>query len=155
MKYVAFLRGINVGGHTMIKMKKLRQALELLRFSNVKTMLASGNVLFETPIKNQATLAKKIEERLKETFGFEIIVILRTGAQIQTLVKSAPFKMVTVTPNTRFHVTLSSTQEICSVVDISSSGGTTDLMKQLEKEYGKKITTRNWNTILKIEKNLG
>ena len=154
MKYVAFLRGINVGGHTMIKMQKLRHVLELLGLSNVKTVLASGNVLFETPIKEPVILAKKLEEKLKKTFGFEIVVILRTGAHIQSLVKSSPFKMVTVTPNTRFHVTFTSTQDISNAVEISSLGGTTELMKQLEKEYGKKITTRNWNTILKIEKNL-
>ena len=49
IKYAAFLRGINVGGHTIIKMGELRKVFESLGFWNVKTVLASGNVLFEAP----------------------------------------------------------------------------------------------------------
>jgi uncharacterized protein (DUF1697 family) len=59
-KYVAFLRGINVGGHKTIKMDELKEAFEANGFKNVKTFLASGNVLFDAPKAGVTTLAKKI-----------------------------------------------------------------------------------------------
>src|SRR5260221_10646488 len=52
MKYIAFLRGINVGGNNLIKMSDLKKQFEDLGFTNVQTVIASGNVIFETDKKN-------------------------------------------------------------------------------------------------------
>jgi uncharacterized protein (DUF1697 family) len=57
VRYAAFLRGINVGGHRKIKMETLRQQFESLELQNVKTLLNSGNVLFETPEADPSALA--------------------------------------------------------------------------------------------------
>jgi uncharacterized protein (DUF1697 family) len=173
--YVAFLRGINVGG-VIIKMDALKKAFESLKFKKVRTLLASGNVLFETPTTAPAALKKTIEEKLKKTFGREIGVIVRSIAEIEKLVKSAPYKKVKMTPDTRLYVTylaqkpksklkipykpkganfeiirLTAT-ESCSVVTGPPGEGTLDLMDLLDKEFGKQVTTRNWNTILKVLK---
>ena len=78
MRYVAFLRGINVGGKKLIKMPDLRRVLESLGLNNVRTFIASGNVLFETSQTNRDTLARKIEKKLLTAFGHDIPVVLQT-----------------------------------------------------------------------------
>jgi uncharacterized protein (DUF1697 family) len=176
LKYLAFLRGINVGGHKPIKMDALAGAFGSLGFQNVKTILASGNVLFDAPKSDSVALAQKIEAKLETVFGHSVGVTLRTIPEIQKLVKSDPFKNITVTPQTRLYVTFRrdktrgalkipyqspekdfqilriSTGEVCTVLTLSPERQTTQLMNILEKEFGKTVTTRNWNTVLKILK---
>ena len=79
--------------------------LNQMRFQNVRTIINSGNVLFETQEAARATLVKRIEQELTKTFGHDIAVILRTIGEIQDLFDSNPFKKVKVTPETRLHVT--------------------------------------------------
>jgi len=174
--YVAFLRGINVGGKTMIGMEELKGAFSSLGFTRIKTVLASGNVLFETREGDLADLTEKIEQTIQSTFGFQIAVILRTAKEIQSLVSSKPFKQNKGTRQTRFLVTFLaetpahiskiskrlsnndfeivriSDRQVCSAVEVSAERGTSDLMKILQKEFGKKITTRTWNTVERIAK---
>ena len=76
ISYAAFLRGINVGGHKTVPMEKLKKAFEALRFKNVQTLLASGNVVFETQALSTAALEQMIEEKLKKIFGHEIGVLV-------------------------------------------------------------------------------
>jgi uncharacterized protein (DUF1697 family) len=59
-KYAAFLRGINVGGYKLIPMEKLKKAFESLRFKNVRTLLSSGNVVFEAQSTNIVSLEQTI-----------------------------------------------------------------------------------------------
>lgn len=174
VRYIAFLRGINVGGHKPIKMDALAGAFGSLGFQNVKTILASGNVLFEAPKSEPIALTKKIEEKLEKTFGHPVGVTLRTLSEIQKFVKSSPFKNIAVTPQTRLYVTFRRDQtkgslkipyqspemdfqilrvssgEVCSVLTLSPGRRTPELMSILEKEFGKTVTTRNWNTIIKV-----
>lgn len=176
IKQVAFLRGINVGGHNPVPMDALKKAFESLGFENVKTLLASGNVLFEAPQTSASVLIKKIEEKLEKIFGHEIGVFISTIKELQHLDKTNPFKGVTVTPQTRLHVTFLSEKTktslkipyessdknfkiirytgsmVCSVLTLSPNSKTTDFMNILEKEFGRKITTRNWNTISRLLK---
>ncbi len=168
------LRGINVGSHKQVKMEVLRKVFESLGFSHVKTFLNSGNVVFETERSDPGVLKTKIEEVLKKEFGFEISVLVRSMDEIRKLVESAPFKEVVVTPQTRLYVTFLSDKpksklkipyesperdfkilrisenEVCSVIAVSSNRNTTDLMSMIEKEFGKAVTTRNWNTVTKL-----
>lgn len=176
MKYIAFLRGINVGGHKKVKMEELKKTFEALGFENVKTLLASGNVIFSAPPENESTLVQKIEKKLETAFGHEIGVLIRKIETLQKLAEANPFAGIEVTPQTRLYVTflaeksssslkipyetpdrnfiiLSATgSEVCSVLTLSPDSRTVDLMSILEKEFGRKITTRNWNTIQKIIK---
>ena len=64
MRYVAFLRAINVGGHT-VRMEALRREFESLGATNVETFIASGNVIFDTARRNAAALERAIEEHLQ------------------------------------------------------------------------------------------
>ena len=78
---IAFLRAVNVGGHT-VKMDALRRHFESLGFSNVETFIASGNVIFETPFKNARTLESSIENKLRDALGYEVAAFLRTDAEL-------------------------------------------------------------------------
>src|SRR5437899_2838941 len=68
--YIALLRGINVSGRKVIKMDKLRASLDQLGFSNVRTYVQSGNVVFEAPLDSAARLSRKIEQTILREFGF-------------------------------------------------------------------------------------
>jgi len=174
IRYVAFLRGINVGGSKTLKMEDMKKAFASLGFQNVKTVIASGNVLFESGPANIPGLTIMIANGLKARFGFDVGVIIRTVEDVERLVRSDPFKGITVTPQTRLYVTFlpakprgrsntalkSSSEafkivhvsdtEIFSVLTLSPQLGTTDLMNSFARQFGPKITTRNWNTIVKI-----
>ncbi len=69
MKYVAFLRGINVGGKNKVKMETLREVCASIGFENVKTYINSGNVIFETRKTDDLKLAEKIEKAIEKEFG--------------------------------------------------------------------------------------
>ena len=89
-RYIAFLRAINVGGHT-VKMDVLRQQFEALGFANVETFIASGNVIFETTAKNTRTLEKKIEQQLRAALGYEVATFIRTEAELAAIAQYQPF----------------------------------------------------------------
>jgi len=171
-KYVALLRGVNVGG-VIVKMDKLKKSFEALGFTEVKTLLASGNVLFTATAASESTLVSKIEKKLAADFGRNIGVLVRKIEELRRLAEAEPFAGIKITPQTRLFVTFLSEKnksslkipyetpdkncriirandrEVCSVL---TSYRTVDLMGMLEKEFGRKITTRNWNTIEKILK---
>jgi uncharacterized protein (DUF1697 family) len=83
-KYVAFLRAINVGGHT-VKMDHLRLLFETLGFSNVETFIASGNVIFSSNTKSTKTLEKKIEGCLNEALGYRVATFIRSTIELASI----------------------------------------------------------------------
>lgn len=90
-KYVAFLRGINVGGKNKIKMEVLREMFVALEFENVKTYINSGNVIFETARTDEKNLVAKIENSIEKEFSLKIKVMLRTMDEIWAIIKNNPF----------------------------------------------------------------
>lgn len=175
--YLAFLRGINVGGHHKVPMEELRQELEKLNFSNVVTLLNSGNVIFDTIAHDSNQLEHTISRQLEEIFGFPIPIMLRDSTRINQLLKSDPFKDIIITSDIRLYVSFlredtpiklklpwtnedgsfkildHSDDTLISVLDLSITK-TPKGMEVLEKLVGKDITTRNWNTLKRIEKKL-
>jgi uncharacterized protein (DUF1697 family) len=89
-QYIAFLRAINVGGHT-VKMDLLRHLFESLGFSNVETFIASGNIVFETASKNTRLLEQKIENKLLEALGYEVATFIRTDTELAVIANYKPF----------------------------------------------------------------
>jgi len=89
MRYVALLRAINVGGRT-VKMDRLRELFEELRFRNVETFIASGNVIFETTAK-AAAAESKIEKHLLASLGFAVPTLLRTTEEMAVAAAHDPF----------------------------------------------------------------
>jgi uncharacterized protein (DUF1697 family) len=90
MKYVALLRGINVGGNNRVEMKKLKIVFELIGVGQVLTYINSGNVLFSVDENDLDKLTSIIEKTISEEFGFKIPTILRSEKNIQALVQSIP-----------------------------------------------------------------
>jgi uncharacterized protein (DUF1697 family) len=92
MRYVALLRGINVGGNNMIKMEKLRGSVAGLGFDDVKTYINSGNVIFETRKTGDKKLATKIHDVILADFGFDISVMVRSIDEIEKMIAGNPFE---------------------------------------------------------------
>lgn len=152
-------------------MKKLKALLEENEFQKVKTLLNSGNVIFEA---DELSL-NQVQSTLEDHFGFSIHTITFAFKVIEGIVASDPFKGIEVTAKTRLYITFSQEKlktdlkipyvsedesyqilnvtdhEIFSVLNLEKMGST-DAMKILEQAFGKKITTRNYNTVLKIAK---
>ena len=83
MRYVAFLRAINVGGHT-VKMDRLRKLFEQSGGRNVETFIASGNVLFDSGAK-PAALESRLERHLETALGFPVATFLRTADEVRAV----------------------------------------------------------------------
>src|SRR5262247_2664432 len=88
-RYIAFLRAINVGGHT-VEMAKLRKLFEQLKFSSVETFIASGNVIFGAT-GSAAALENKIAAHLERSLGYEVVTFLRTPAELAALLAHRAF----------------------------------------------------------------
>lgn len=173
--FIALLRGINVGGHHIVSMAELRQTMEKMGFANVSTLLNSGNVIFES--KDKEGLESEIEHQLEKTFGFEIPVMLRKFDEIGQLLKSHPFDRFEADDNTKFYVSFLKNEPenkvdlpflsedksfqiieirdktVFSILDFSK-GSTVNGMDVLQSFFGKDLTTRNWNTIVKCSEKM-
>ena len=88
-RYLAFLRAINVGGHT-VAMVDLRRHVEALGVTNVETFIASGNVLFDSS-KKPATLEREFEVGLQAALGYEVATFIRTPTEIAAIAAYQPF----------------------------------------------------------------
>ena len=169
-RYAAFLRGVNLGKRT-VKSAELRAAFEELGFSDVKTLLASGNVLFDAG--SARGLKQKIEAGLEARFGFPVGTVLRRLDELAAMVAADPFKRqegedaklhvllfdAPVPPALApqglpgdFDVAAVTGREIFYIFYRKPDGTYTgnsnfDLEKRLPK--GTLVTMRNWNTILK------
>jgi len=84
-RYVALLRGINVGGHR-VKMDHLRALFGEIGFEDVETFIASGNVIFTSPAEDVPALESSIAGHLEDALGFEVPAIIRTPAELQAVV---------------------------------------------------------------------
>jgi uncharacterized protein (DUF1697 family) len=171
-KYVAFLRGINVGGKNKIKMETLREVISALGFQNVKTYINSGNLIFETAETDEKVLAETIEKAIENEFGLKIKTMTRTVSEIKEIVENNPFagqfendKDVHVffleeeMPEEKRELLLSNNNEneqfAVSGREIFCLLRVSVLDSLIGKDYiGKKLkisaTARNWRTVNKI-----
>jgi uncharacterized protein (DUF1697 family) len=90
--FLSLFRGINVGGHQMIRMDELKALHESLGFTDVVTYIQSGNVVFTSDDVDVTHLNSRIEERFAHTFGFAVSIMVRTSDQIQAMMASNPFQ---------------------------------------------------------------
>lgn len=146
MKYVALIRGIMPGNPNM-KSARLKEFFESLGFQNVKTVIASGNVVFESDSKDQSALEAKIEKELPKKLGFSKTTIVRSEEELKKFVSTDPFKGVIDEKPNYLLVTFFKDRkpEIATVIDLSGPK-TPDFMAKMEKQYGKELTTRTWKT---------
>jgi uncharacterized protein (DUF1697 family) len=176
-RYVALLRGIAPTNPNM-RNDKLRGIFEKLGFENVKTVISSGNVIFDSPSRSARKLQETIESALPEQLGFRSTTIIRSQKQLQELVEQNPFQGMEHSQTSTLNVTFLKQKRktgikfphkvkdrdyellgiydgaICSVIDLTSAK-TPDLMLWLERKFGKEITTRTWKTVERILKAMG
>jgi uncharacterized protein (DUF1697 family) len=176
VRYVALLRGIAPMNPNM-RNDRLRGVFENLGFGDVQTVVSSGNIVFETETRDVESLEARIEEAWPEQLEFQSTTIVRTRQQMDELVAGNPFGDRPDAPASSLQVTflkhdsdvnlyLPFTADagdytivaledrvVCSVVDLTTSR-TPDLMRSLEKMFGREITTRTWRTVHRIVRKL-
>lgn len=170
-RFAAFLRGVNLGKRT-VKSAELKAAFEAMGFAEVKTLLASGNVLFDAEAGKG--LQRRIEAGLEQHFGFAVGTVLRSLDELKAMVAADPFGGRAENDDQKLYVMLFAEDLPTARVPASipgdfdvipggprelylvghkkpdgtyAAGGQLLLEKRLPK--GKLVTTRNWNTILK------
>ena len=170
-QYVVFLRGINVGGHTVIKTTLLK-AFESLGFQNVSTYKQSGNVIFYAASADPEAVTAKVEAKLREVLGYEVATSVCTIAQLKQILDVSAFKgcetidasfLVTFLSSTPSEAPLelpltipkSTAQIIASkgmvVFSVTHGGGEGGMPNPfLESKLKVKATTRNLNIIREI-----
>lgn len=89
-RYIAFLRGMNLGNRRL-PMSRLKSLFEELKFRDVATFIASGNVLFSSDVADTASLESKIAQHLGKSLGYPVDTFIRTAAEVSTISRSTPF----------------------------------------------------------------
>lgn len=96
-RYVALLRGVNVGGKGIVSMAALAETFRALGFDGVRTYLNSGNVIFSAPATPETTLAAKIERAIEDDTGLPVSVLVLDDAAVRSIVAAIPTSWVTDT----------------------------------------------------------
>lgn len=172
MRTIALLRGINVGGSKKVPMAELRALMERLGFSDVKTYVQSGNVVFSGPRRAARAVAREIEAGIVEQFGFEVLITIRTRDELAAVVEANPLGDVADEPKRHHVVFLSDAPDPDAIAALAPEDpapeawaligrelylwtpeGVTDspLFKAFgEKRLGLRATARNWRTVEKL-----
>lgn len=174
-KHVAFLRAINVAGHAKVKMTDLNRAFVAAGCQDVRTVIQSGNVLFQAADRNASAIHRRVRLKLAELLGSEVTIVFRTFSEVEGLVRAAPFDELAPGPEVKCYVAF-----LCDVprrrpplplrspkegleafrmtdreVFILSRRKAASRMYGfpntfIEKELGVPATTRNWSTLKRI-----
>jgi uncharacterized protein (DUF1697 family) len=169
VKYVALLRGINVGGKTLVKMADLRTCAEELGLDEVSTFIASGNLLFESRERSAARLETKIERAIEKRFELPVKVVVLDRAAYARIVKAIPKSWAgdkTLRANVAFVRRGTNAKEVvrqlqpdAAVEEVKALDGAilwaTKRDAVMRKLIGgaayKELTVRNLNTTLKLQ----
>ena len=103
--YIAILRGINVSGQKMIKMAELKKMFEELSFTNVKTYIQSGNIIFDSEPQDDQVLQQLIYDAVLKTFSFTVPIIILESQELKAVQQQNPFLCVRNEDISRLHVT--------------------------------------------------
>ena len=171
--YVALLRAVNVGGRNKLPMAPLRAALEEAGFSNVSTVLQSGNVLLDADAP-EAEVARRVEKLIADEFGLQIGVVVRSAAELEEVASHNPFLAADAAgdPAALYVVFLADAPAPAAIALIdpdrsppdvvvvsgreaylsytNGSGRTRLTLDYLERRLGTAGTTRNWRTVLRL-----
>lgn len=175
MRYVALLRGINVGGNKKVAMAELRALMTGLGHEEVVTVLQSGNAVFSSRRRGVADIARELEGALAEQMHVECRVLVRTAAELSAVVDANPMADAIAEP-ARFHCCFLEKAPARDRVDgllAEAATGAFDpdelafgdgvlyawyragvqdskLAKVLDRRLGVAVTARNWNTVTKL-----
>ena len=170
--FVALLRGINVGGRTLIRMADLRALFESLGFADVETYIQSGNVVFESSGEDATTVAGRIEDAIEREHGLRPTVVLRTPGELARIAKANPL-LAAGAPESKLHVVFldrGPAKGAAARLDPERSPGDELVLKgrelflhlpngagrskltldYLERTLGVRGTQRSWKTVLEL-----
>jgi uncharacterized protein (DUF1697 family) len=173
--YVSMLRAVNVGGSSRIKMDALQRVYESLGLADVRTLLQSGNVVFRSNLTDRTRLVKRIMQELERQLGLQIEVILRTLAEVASIVERGPLLSPRADPSKLLVMFLSSVPSAAAQAALRKWHKTKEMPEMLELR-GPEIylyypdgvgrskltnavienkldtsgTARNWNTLVKL-----
>jgi uncharacterized protein (DUF1697 family) len=173
--YVSMLRAVNVGGSSRIKMDALQRVYESLGLADVRTLLQSGNVVFRSNLTDGPRLVQRIMQELERQLGLQIDVILRTLAEVASIVERGPLLSPRADPSKLLVMFLSSVPKAAAQAALLKWHKGKELPEMLELRgpeiylyypdgVGRsKLTTavienkldtsgtaRNWNTLVKL-----
>lgn len=172
-RYIALLRGINVGGNNIIKMADLKLCFENMGFTNVVTYIQSGNVLFDSNENDYQKLTLEIENALSERFNYNSKIVLLAQTDLNRIVNAAPngfgvnpdeyrYDVIFLKPPVTSEEALSKikTKEGVDFVTagdgvlyfsrLSSKSSQSQMTKMIGTAIYKEMTIRNWNTTTKL-----
>jgi uncharacterized protein (DUF1697 family) len=170
--FVALLRGINVGKAKRIPMAELRALLDELAYTDVATLLNSGNAVFRATKGTAASHAKQIAAAIEARMGFDVPVVVKSAKELKTIVAENPLAQAAtnhsqlltvfaqdnktlaglstiaplVQPPEQFVVGVGAAYLDCATGILESKAG-----EALLGKAGKLVTTRNWATVLKLQ----
>jgi uncharacterized protein (DUF1697 family) len=167
--YAAFLRGVSPMN---TKMPELKRAFEGAGFTGVRTVLSSGNVVFSAPPASEAALERKAEAAMKKHLGYAYLTIVRPIDALRRMLATGPYKAFRLKPGSKRVVTflrgkpkaglalpieLDDSRILCRKggevfsAYVPSPRGPV-FMTLIEKTLGKGLTTRTWETVMKVAK---
>ncbi len=171
-RYAAFLRGVSPSN---AKMPELKRAFEAAGFTEVKTVLSSGNVVFDARRASESALERKAEAAMRELLGQAFLTIVRPVDVLQALLATDPYRPFRVAPAAKRIVTFLRNEparnepaarialpierdgarllalvgrELFSAYGVTPKGPV--FMTLIERAFGKEVTTRTWDTVGKV-----
>jgi len=169
MRYAAMLRGVMP---TNCRMPELKAAFEAAGFQDVKTVISSGNVVFGTRAASEAAIQAKAEAAMEKRLGRTFLTIVRPIAELRELIEANPWKDFRVPENGKRNVTFLREAPAATVKLPVRAGNAAilarkgrevfsyyvpdgmvagpDFMAMIEKTFGKAVTTRTWETVMKL-----
>jgi uncharacterized protein (DUF1697 family) len=168
---VALLRGVNVGRAKRLAMADLRELVERLGHTNVRTLLNSGNVVFDARCANAGKIARSVEMAIVNRFGFTATVVVLTAADLAAIVLENPLQSGATDPSRYLVAFVSSTTDLAKAKSLLAESWTPDalaigqraaylwcakgiiasgLLQAFNRATGGIATTRNWATVLKL-----
>jgi uncharacterized protein (DUF1697 family) len=172
MRYVALIRGINVGGNKKLSMADLRDSMSGLGHTDVATYIQSGNVVFTSSQDDPTELEREIEQRIAQDSGLDVSVMVRSHEELATMIDANPFQDAAARP-TELHVSFLSAlpdEERLREIDPrqfepdeyrfgdrvmylrcpNGLGRSKLAAYPWERRLGLRATSRNWNTVSKL-----
>lgn len=168
-RYVAFLRAV---GPMNAKMPDLKRAFQGAGFTDVTTVLSSGNVVFSAPPASEAALVRRAEAAMRQDLGHAFLTIVRSVDQLRRLLGSDPYEAFRLKPGSKRVVTflrgkpkaplaLPIERDGARILHISGGEAFSAyvrtprgpvFMALIEKMFGRDVTTRTWETVMKVVK---
>lgn len=175
---ISFLRGINVGGHKKIRMADLRELYASLGFREIRTLLQTGNVIFQTEETDLARVKARLEAGIYAAYGFDVQLIMRNSAAFKTIFNRHPFTEAQLAEPRKIAVVFLTDAPSTEAVEalrennpgrenIWADGSELYIFyldgqarskldnSRIERALGLPSTARNWNTCQRILKLLG